>query len=355
MPKRKTPLNKKPVVKKSRNLTKTALGRLKTKALPAKKISHAARIKPPVKNPAEIYFFNKKVSIFLALAFGLSWSVVGLFYALGGRLNQPLALPVLILYMWCPAISAIIVRKFISKEPLRGLGIYFKPDKWWLIAWLLPPAIAFLTLGISLLIPGIKFTPDMAGMFERYKNILSPDQIKQMKDSLKTLPVHPFWLILIQGLIAGLTVNAIAAFGEELGWRGFLFVETNCNVSQRRFWLTSLFIGTIWGLWHAPIIIQGYNYPQHPQLGVLLMTLWTILLTPWMLFLRIKSGSVINSAIYHGTINGTVGIAILLIQGGNDLTTGLLGLPGFLALIVVNGILFFYMKNGTNQESNNLN
>ena len=31
---------------------------------------------------------------------------------------------------------------------------------------------------------------------------------------------------------------------------------------------TSVLTGFIWGVWHAPIILQGHNYPQHPVAGV---------------------------------------------------------------------------------------
>ncbi len=38
-------------------------------------------------------------------------------------------------------------------------------------------------------------------------------------------PVVMFWLMMVQAVIAGSTINAIAGFGEELGWRGFLLKE----------------------------------------------------------------------------------------------------------------------------------
>jgi hypothetical protein len=47
-----------------------------------------------------------------------------------------------------------------------------------------------------------------------------------------------FWLALGQGLIAGATINAVAGFGEELGWRGFLYRE----LSFLGFWKSSLWL-----------------------------------------------------------------------------------------------------------------
>ena len=159
-----------------------------------------------------------------------------------------------------------------------------------------------------------------------------------MKNSLTTLPVNPIWLFLIQGMIAGVTINAIAAFGEELGWRGFLLKE----FKEMYFFKAAVIIGFIWGVWHAPLILMGYNYPQHPQIGVFMMTIFCILITPLLLYVTIKSKSVIAAAILHGTMNGTYSISLMLTDGGNDLTIGLTGLSGFIALTIALIGLFIY-------------
>ncbi|MFH1484694.1 MAG: CPBP family intramembrane glutamic endopeptidase, partial [Chloroflexota bacterium] len=142
----------------------------------------------------------------------------------------------------------------------------------------------------------------------------------------------------IQGLVAGVTINAVAGFGEELGWRGFLQKE----LGFLGFWKSSAVIGVIWGVWHAPIILQGHNYPQHPQVGVLMMIVFTLLLSPIFSYARLKAKSVIAAAIIHGSLNGTVALSIMLIVGGDDLTVGVTGLAGFIVLALVNVALFGY-------------
>lgn len=146
--------------------------------------------------------------------------------------------------------------------------------------------------------------------------------IRHIKISDNQRSDHIFVTMLIQGLFYGATINAVAAFGEEYGWRGFLQQQ----YSYMGFWRMSLVIGFIWGLWHIPIIIQGYNYPQNPILGMGMMTIFTILFTPLISYIRIKSGSVIPAAIMHGTLNATAGIAIIFTRGGSDLTVGVTGI-----------------------------
>jgi hypothetical protein len=90
------------------------------------------------------------------------------------------------------------------------------------------------------------------------------------------------------------------------------------------------------------MVLMGHNYPQHPVIGVFMMTAWCILLSPLFLYFRLKGGSVIQSAIMHGTLNATYGLSVMMVAGGNDLTRGMTGVPGFIVLVVVLLIIYAY-------------
>jgi membrane protease YdiL (CAAX protease family) len=282
---------------------------------------------------------NKNTSAFIATTLIVSWLVILLYYLSGGTWHSRGATIIATSYMFIPLIVTFI---FVKREQIKNikshLGISFKINKWFIIPWLLMPIMAFLTFGITLLFPGIEFSPEMKGIIERYEDVLSEEQINQMKHSAEMLPVHPVWLTLLQGLLAGATINAVAGFGEELGWRGYLFRK----FENYTFIKAAIIIGLIWGIWHAPIILMGHNYPEHPVIGAFMMTIWCIMLTPLFLYFRIKSRSVIQSAIMHGTINATYGLSIMLIKGGNDLTTGMTGIPGFITLLLIILLVYFY-------------
>lgn len=281
-----------------------------------------------------------RTTLFLILTFVISFSLAGLYKLFGGQYDNKISATILaVIYMFIPMISAILVEKVIHKEKLKpNLFISFKINKWFFIAWLIPPIMSFGTLGISLLLPDVTYSPEMTGMVNRFEDMLTPEQLEQMKNASETMPIHPIWLAVLQGLIAGATINAIAGFGEELGWRGFLLK----SFKEMNFLKASIIIGFIWGIWHSPLILMGHNYPQHPEIGVLMMTIWCILLTPLFLYFTIKAKSVIAAAIMHGTLNGTAGIAIMVVDGGNDLIVGMTGLAGFISLIVVLFVLFIY-------------
>ncbi|MDD5647601.1 MAG: CPBP family intramembrane metalloprotease [Dehalococcoidia bacterium] len=293
----------------------------------------------------------KKTLLFILLTFFIDWSLVFLYLTLGGKVDSLGIVLLASIYMFIPMIVTIIVQKTIYKQPLAGpMGISFKFNHWFFVAWFLPPIIAFAVMGVSLLMPGITFTPDMSGFLDQMASALNPEQMEQAREQLASMPVNPVWLILVLALISGTTINAILGFGEELGWRGFLQKE----LSVMGFWKSSILIGFIWGIWHAPLILLGLNYPQNPQLGVLLMTGWTILLAPLFSYIRLKSRSVIAASIFHGTINAVPGLAVILISGGDELTVGLTGLAGFIVFALADVLLFFYDRFITGEKADTI-
>jgi hypothetical protein len=97
-----------------------------------------------------------------------------------------------------------------------------------------------------------------------------------MREQASTLPVHPFWLSLLSGMVAGITVNAAAAFGEEMGGRG-LFQR---KLEPLGLWSSSAISGVGWDNWYAPLILHGHNNPEHLGIGVFLMPVMTVLASP---------------------------------------------------------------------------
>ncbi len=278
----------------------------------------------------------REILLFLAVAFGPCWLLAGAFrltgLAWGSLPSQMLG----VVYMFGPLLAVVVVQKWVRQEPVfEPMGVTFEFNRWWLVAWLAPVAAVMATLGVSLFLPGVRFSPEMAGVFERIQRLVPPERLEQMKAGMRLLPVHPFWFLLGAGLAAGPTSNALVGFGEEVGWRGFLQRE----LAPLGFWRSSFLIGAMWGIWHAPLVLQGHNYPQHPALGAGMMTVWCMLMSPLFAFVRLKAKSVIPAAIMHGTINAVAGLAFGAVEGGNDLMVGLSGLSGFIVLAVANLLL----------------
>src|SRR6516162_6279653 len=114
----------------------------------------------------------RKVALFVGLTYLVSYVFAISYFALGGPKELPWGLVVDVVYMFIPLTVAIFVQKLIYHAPLKGpLRIIFRPNRWFLIAWLLPPLIALATIGVSLLITGVNYSPKMEGMFERFQEL----------------------------------------------------------------------------------------------------------------------------------------------------------------------------------------
>lgn len=275
---------------------------------------------------------NKKIKIFLSVCYGISFIAGGVFHCLGGDLSTTLFFYFATAYMLIPTISVLITQKICGEKLFSDVGVNFKINKWWLIAWLLMPVINILAMLCSTLLPGVSLDPNselvtmaIAGMSEKGVEI----------DGWGLLSITIF-----SSMFAGLTINALFALGEELAWRGFL----PRVMDAWGFWKKSLVIGLIWGFWHMPLILMGHNYPDHPIPGVFMMVLFCVVVTPIFLYLREKSGSTMAAAIAHGTLNGSAGISVMYLAGSNDLLCGTAGLVGIMIFAILNLLVYFLKK-----------
>lgn len=225
-----------------------------------------------------------------------------------------------IIYMYIPLFIVLIVEKYIFHKSLKDLGIYFKFNIYILLAIVIPIILIFLSLFSSLI-------------------------FKDITLNLNYFKLDYIVLLIFQGIIIGSTINTLATLGEEFGWRGYLLK----NLLHLGFYKSSLIIGFVWGIWHAPMVLLGLNYPDHEFLGIFMMVIFCILLTPIMVYLTLKSKSIITPSIFHGVLNAFGGLHWILLIGGNDLNIGITGFAGFIVLIIFN-ILFIPIFNKLNKE-----
>ena len=276
----------------------------------------------------------KNLKLYIAIAYGLIWAGGLAFYLTGTNVASFAGATQLwaSLCMFIPLVATLICQKS-SKEPLlRNVGISWKVNRWWFLGWLTFPVVALLTLLFTYWISGLNNTDlDVTLPFGTVNG-----------------PVGMTAFVLLSGMLAGVTINALFAFGEEVGWRGYLLKQ----FEGRSFLSTAVVIGIIWGLWHAPLILMGHNYPQHPQWGVLMMVVVCIPMSFIIQYFRVKSGSVIVAAIMHGTCNGVAGLTMIFLSLDkyNDLIDGACGLAGILAMLVVVVALFLFDRYVTKER-----
>jgi hypothetical protein len=260
----------------------------------------------------------------LAVAYAFSWSVALALWATGGITTGPRHVVGGLVFMCGPAVAALVVRRAF-RLPRRDLGLALSFDRWVVVAWIVPLVILALAVVASLAAPEVELLTPTAALAEQLRLHASPEaaaELGQFQPGVLSL------LLVLQACVMGPLLNTPMMLSEELGWRGLLWSRWQ----GLGFWPHALATGFVWGLWHAPLIVMGHNYPDAPVLGVPMMIGFCMLLTPVLHHIRERGGSVWHACIFHGTINATATLASLCLLGGSSLLRGIVGVPGFLVL-----------------------
>jgi len=146
--------------------------------------------------------------------------------------------------------------------------------------------------------------------------------------------MSPELLLLLAGVntvVLGPFLGLLIAFGEEYGWRGYLQQELT-HLGRIR---GVLLLGVIWGVWHWPIIWMGYNYPDQPVLGSIMMVLFCIALAYFLAYAYFKTKSVWLCAFLHALLNQSMSFFMGFVYTPTNIPFSFgMGLPG-LALFAI--------------------
>lgn len=287
-----------------------------------------------------------RVVSFLALAFGFSWSVAGIGAVLGIRADSGFPYVLLAaLVMFGPALAAVVQQRLVDRDQWSGLGLALKGTRWWVVALTALLGLSIVPLCLLMLHvfgtwTGIDTFGHVSVTTQRSLEAVA-DMLEQQGmntsastqlDMLERIPAAVVLVLVLAGALVGaLTINVPFMLGEELGWRGYLWQRLAHWNGARRV----VFTGLCWGLWHAPLIAMGHNYPGYPVLGIGMMVVFCVLLSGLFDWTRTRSGSVWSSVLLHGIINGSAGAMVLFAWGGHVLVGSVVGLGGFITIALL--------------------
>lgn len=295
---------------------------------------------------------TKRVFLFLGLTLSITWIVefialqnFGSFDAInqvgGAQVNM---IFVLVACMFIPTLVVLFIKRVLFKENLSGLGLGFNINYWWLAGIAIPLFIALASIPVSTLQPGVSLADGQGFILDQLQSAnLSDEDLAKAQESLSASALKGWWLAFFLfgvGVLAGATVNAIAAFGEEFAWRSYLQSE----LAHYGFWKSCLWIGLVWGIWHFPIVYGGYNYPGAPVAGMLMMTVFTALWSPLHAFVRVMGRSVYPAAIMHGVINAIGATTYIFLENGSRFSSGIMGWPGVVLAVLACVLVYFFQR-----------
>ncbi len=267
---------------------------------------------------------RKGVVAYLLIAFGIAWAWWEIVIRLGISVGSPLFQLAAIPGAFAPAIAAFIVRRWITHEGFADAGLRLDLRKWpyYIVAWLLP----LLVVGcIVILASFLGLEPDFS--LGRGMPAGVPAYVRSHS-----------WL-----LVAAMPINTIFAtpilFGEEFGWRGYL----QLRLFPERPLLSAVVTGLIWAVWHYPLMLRGYNFPDNRLLALLVFPVSTIFLSIIFGWLVLKTGSIWSSSLAHSATNVIGGSLSLLLFGGGAtlLFVSYVGILGWIPLGALSAWIVF--------------
>lgn len=276
-------------------------------------------------------FDKKAVGWFLVVTFALTWGVEGI--ALASDVSFDRIPPFFFQYMvaaimWAPAIGAIFTRKVILKESLRApeARLHIGPLRPYLVVMLIMPVTFAIVYALTVALGVGQLDLSLRAFLA---------QIEAMAGQSYELPAPASAMIagiLIGSILPAPFFNLLFTFGEEYGWRSFLLPKL---LPLGRV-PAHLIGGVVWGLWHAPLVLMGFNYPGYPWAGILWMCVLTTLLgileSEWTL----RYNSAILASFIHSAFNAQAyGIWRVIVPNAQPLLGGFTGLIGLAALGVL--------------------
>lgn len=265
------------------------------------------------------------VFAYIAIAFGLAWTVEFVALSQGVRFNSLTLMTTALLafVMFTPAIAAFIVRRFITGEGFATAGLRFGRWRPYVAVWIGVPLLVLAIYAVTILLGLGQFDPTLSQLTAL---------MKELADGKPLPPLPPPGVftaaVLAQTLTFGVVITTVFTFGEEFGWTGFLLVK----LLPLGRWRAALIYGAFWGLWHAPIIAGGFNYPGYPVAGILMMCALTIAFALTQTALRLRSDSTLLTSFFHASINTQGrGIIPMFVIGVSPVLGGVTGIVGIVA------------------------
>jgi membrane protease YdiL (CAAX protease family) len=245
---------------------------------------------------------GKGILAFLVITFGVTWSVWAVAWRLG-LLNTSVSGQIIVAAgAFAPALATFIVRRWVTREGFSDAGLrpyLIRKLPYYVFAWLWPLAGVAMIVAIA---SALSITPVRSGVTS----------------------------MLLVGALAGALLATPLFFGEEFGWRGYL----QLRVASGRPLPAAVVTGLIWGVYHYPVILAGFEGFENTLLGLIVFPITTILLSIIFGWLRTKTGSVWASCLAHSATNGVGGalLAYLYLGGGSFVLTSYVGVLGWIPL-----------------------
>lgn len=271
----------------------------------------------------------KTIILFLSVLIALS-SIV--YYAIL-KLN-PTSIYVGALMM-CPSLAAFITLK-IKKRPITSLPWGLKELRYLKHSYFTP--ILYVSIAYTFI------------WLLGFGDLINTEKLIQWSNELGINSSHKTLVILVMVallLTVGVIKNLGATLGEEIGWRGFLIFELRKVMSFKALAIVS---GTIWAIWHYPIINLIYGSGDHLLLHMSAFTIMIIGISVILTYYTFKSNSLWPAAIFHSIHNIYIQKICTPLTIANAKTTFWIDEYGFMIPIVTTIFAIYFWRKADKEN-----
>lgn len=255
---------------------------------------------------------KKGLKDFLIFSVGLSFILeIGyiIFHLVTGKTNGLFMVAI----MWTPAITGIVI-SIKDYKRINMLGVSIGRATPILLGLFLPVVYMILSYFISWAVLGDK----TIGLESLAVSL-------GWEDGKGDLPI----LFILSHVFVGIIPSCAGAFGEELGWRGFMYPVME-RVSGRK--KAILYSGIIYGFWYLPLVISGlYETYTVRWYGVIMFMVYLFVLNFILVWLRSISKSILPPLLIRASGN-LVGQMVLLQLSSDNRVPYLAGETGIVSI-----------------------
>ena len=230
----------------------------------------------------------KKIAVFYGLTLVFS-NIFNAFELFAQKPSDAAGLLYVTGLMWSPGLAALLTKR-IFREPISDLPWRWGGARFAWLAYLIPLAYALPVYLVTWVTP-------LGGFVDA-------DAIKRTAEQFgwpNSPPALTVAFFVLLTATVGLVAKTSRAFGEEIGWRGFLVPELNKVVG---FTGVSIISGLMWAAYHFPTLLFGdYNKGGPAWYSLICFTLMVVADSFILAWLTLRSKSVWPAAIFHGSHN----------------------------------------------------
>jgi len=252
----------------------------------------------------------QKAKKYVLFVLGISW-VFGFATTALFDFKNPIANSVIMLvYGFIPAILALILNK---KEGGTWKDLkFFKPSFKGALLAILAPILYFGIIVSTQILFDFRTLPDWSKIGS------------------------PIFVILL--LVAGYPITVLLILGEEIGWRGYLQEKMMDGFGAFK---GIFLLGLVWGIWHLPIALQGFNFPNHPYIEAFItFPLVGIAISLIIAYLGFNRYSIFIGALLHASNNHFGGTLLAVTETDNEFMHAMIFNAFYVVIILIFGYLW---------------